>query len=160
MKKPIIIISIVIVVVVAVLFLTARSRSDNPASDTTSRDTDSDTVNESSSINPIPSLVDKIADQDSDTKQPSSSVSWENSGQGYVAIGTPPDCPDPLFLATPVDLSKVNSILYPGQTRGGGYNAHGGFRFDGQAGDDITVTIPMDALLFEGSRYIQSGSLQ
>ena len=49
-----------------------------------------------------------------------------------------PSCPTPL-LQTPVDLSKVTSILYPGQERGGNYKAHGGFGFDNATDNLVTV---------------------
>ena len=46
-------------------------------------------------------------------------------------------CPAPL-LQTPVDLSKVTSILYPGQERGGNYKAHGVFGFDNAPDNLVT----------------------
>lgn len=88
------------------------------------------------------------------------SVTWRDRGNGYEPTGTPPSCPDPLALATPVDLSKVYSILYPGQVRGNGFRAHGGFRFDGYAGDAITVTAPLDAAIIEAARYLENGHEQ
>ena len=55
-------------------------------------------------------------------------------------------CPTPL-LQTPVDLSKVTSILYPGQERGGNYKAHGGFGFDNATDNLVTVKIPLSGFL-------------
>lgn len=69
-------------------------------------------------------------------------------------------CSNPLTLETPVDLSLVTSILYPGQTRGGDYKAHGGFRFDSSKNDEITVKAPMDAVVSDASRYIEQGEVQ
>jgi len=63
-------------------------------------------------------------------------------------------------MTTPVDMSLVTSILYPGQERGGHYKAHGGFRFDGSANDEITVRAPYDPTLVAASRYIESGEVQ
>ncbi|MBI2330260.1 hypothetical protein HYU94_02635 [Candidatus Daviesbacteria bacterium] len=69
-------------------------------------------------------------------------------------------CPDPLILQTPVDLSKVTSILYPGQIRGGDFKPHGGFRFDSSKIDEIEVRAPMDAEFDSASRYIEQGEVQ
>lgn len=74
-------------------------------------------------------------------------------------VGAPP-CPQPLILQTPVDLSKVTAILYPGQERGGNFKAHGGFRFDNSKFDEIEVRAPMDALLSDAGQYIEQGEVQ
>lgn len=84
---------------------------------------------------------------------------WMQTEHGWKAKGTPPACPDPL-LATPTDLTHVTTILYPGQTRGGNYKPHGGFRFDTSANDKVTVTVPFDAYIVRGSRYLVSGETQ
>lgn len=87
-----------------------------------------------------------------------SSVSWMWSGSQWQSSGTPPQCPDPLvFKQSPTDVSKVTSVLYPGQSRGGNYKSHGGFRL---SSNDTTVVVPMDAKLVEGSRYIEQGEVQ
>lgn len=87
-------------------------------------------------------------------------IRWEMTNDGsYKASGTPPDCPNPLVLDAPTDLSKVVSILYPGQTRGGDYKPHGGLRFADGANEAI-VTAPMDASVVGGSRYLESGEIQ
>ncbi|MBU0707326.1 hypothetical protein KKG41_03065 [Patescibacteria group bacterium] len=87
-------------------------------------------------------------------------VRWDNFGDGYIAATTPLECPDPLTMQTPVDLTKVINILYPGQKRGGDFKPHGGFRFADGTEEEIPVTIPMDARLYEGVRYIEGGYLQ
>jgi len=87
-------------------------------------------------------------------------IRWNNRDDSFVPTGTPPECPDPLVMQTPVDLTRVINILYPGQKRGGDFKAHGGFRFEGVAGLEVPVTIPMDAWLIEGARYIEGGHLQ
>ncbi|HSX47536.1 MAG TPA: hypothetical protein VLF63_02060 [Patescibacteria group bacterium] len=61
---------------------------------------------------------------------------------------------------TPVDLTKVSSILYPGQYRGNEYKAHGGFRFDNFKPADIIVKAPIDSQIERASRYIQNGDIQ
>lgn len=65
-----------------------------------------------------------------------------------------------MTFVTPVDLSRVTSIIYPGQVRGE-YRAHGGFRFDsaGESGQ-IAVRAPMTATIFRASRYLERGELQ
>ncbi len=77
-----------------------------------------------------------------------------------MAMGTPPTCPTPLTLTSPVDVSKATAILYPGQTRGGNYKAHGGFLFRGLANTDVSVKVPLDAQVVQGSRYIEQGEVQ
>ncbi len=94
----------------------------------------------------------------SDSSQ--ATVSWEFDGNKWQSSGTPPSCPDPLVFGTsPTDVSKAVSILYPGQSRGGNYKPHGGFRF-GSSTNNIKVVAPMDAQLVEGSRYIEQGEVQ
>lgn len=94
----------------------------------------------------------------SDTTKTSSDVNWQWSGNEWASNGTPPDCPSPLLSDLPVDINKVTAILYPGQTRGGNYKPHGGFRFGSD--NSIAVTAPLEAKLVEGSRYIESGEVQ
>ena len=70
-----------------------------------------------------------------------------------------PSCPTPL-LQTPVDLSKVTSILYPGQERGGNYKAHGGFGFDNATDNLVTVKIPLNGKVTRVVRYKELGEIQ
>lgn len=92
--------------------------------------------------------------------QSASSVSWNFNGTKWTANGTPPACPNPLQIPTPVDLTKVTAVLYPGQFRGGNYKAHGGFIFGGSPNDAVTVTAPLDAIVYKASRYIEQGEVQ
>jgi hypothetical protein len=89
--------------------------------------------------------------------------SWEYSQetQTWQSSGMPPPCPNPLILTTPVNLSRVTSILYPGQLRGGWYKPHGGFRFDmpDETGD-ITVVAPMVSTVYRASRHLDNGEIQ
>lgn len=87
-------------------------------------------------------------------------VSWQYMADGWEAVGSAPDCPKPFEFKSPVDLTKVTAILYPGQTRGGNYKPHGGFLFNGAANNEVTVTVPYDAQVVEGSRYIEAGETQ
>jgi len=92
---------------------------------------------------------------------PTVGVRWQFDGSEWSATGTPPICPAPLTFTTPVDLFRVTSILYPGQSRGGGYKPHGGFRLDGPGESGvINVVAPMDATITRASRYLGLGELQ
>jgi hypothetical protein len=97
-----------------------------------------------------------------------------SSSEGFMDIpqpvptemATPPEmsipqssCPTPL-LQTPVDLSTVTSILYPGQERGGNYKAHGGFGFDDATDNSVTVKIPLDGTITRVARYRELGEVQ
>ena len=82
-------------------------------------------------------------------------INWDynQETQTWQASGIPPSCPTPLTLTTPVNLSRVTSILYPGQTRGGWFKPHGGFRFDApDETGDIIVVAPMAATVWRASR--------
>jgi prepilin-type N-terminal cleavage/methylation domain-containing protein len=85
---------------------------------------------------------------------------WQQSENGWRSTQAPPKCPDQPMLTAPVDLSKVTSVLYPGQTRGGNYKPHGGFRFDNSTDNKITVTAPIDGYLVRGGSYIAEGEVQ
>lgn len=87
-------------------------------------------------------------------------VTWSYNGTTWNASSTPPDCPTPLTLTAPADLSQATAVLYPGQTRGGNYKPHGGFRFDNAASTAIPVYLALDATLVRGSRYIEAGETQ
>jgi hypothetical protein len=87
-------------------------------------------------------------------------VTWSFTGSTWTASGAAPACASPLTFAMPVDIAKVMSVLYPGQTRGGNYKAHGGFRFADGTNTAITVTAPMAGYLYRGARYIESGEVQ
>lgn len=87
-------------------------------------------------------------------------VIWEFMGTAWQANGTPPDCPDPLVLQSPVDLDEVTAILYPGQTRGNDYKPHGGFRFDNATSNNMTVTAPLAGYVSRAARYIERGDVQ
>lgn len=86
-------------------------------------------------------------------------VTWSRTQDGWKLSGTPPACPEPL-LSMPTDIIQATSILLPGQTRGGDFKPHGGFRFDNQSNNNVAVTAPLDAGLVAGSRYIEMGELQ
>ena len=88
-------------------------------------------------------------------------VTWRFDGSNWASTGTPPACPTPLVFTTPVDLFRVTSILYPGQSRGVDYKPHGDFRLDGPGETGvINVVAPIDATITRASRYLGVGELQ
>jgi len=98
-------------------------------------------------------LMNEVFTEDPMTK---ANINWEFIGEDWQVYGDPPICPNPLF-ETPVDLSLVESILYPGQYRGADYKPHGGFRFaEGQ--QTVEVRAPMEARIVNGARYIEGQS--
>lgn len=88
------------------------------------------------------------------------SGSWKKGLNGWESVGKVPDCPSPLTLQTPIDLSILTSILYPGQYRGNQYKPHGGFAFADNTNDQVTVKAPLEAVIDGGARYNQSGEVQ
>lgn len=96
------------------------------------------------------------------TQQPaaqSASVSWMQTEDGYAPSATPPACPAKIVQQFPADISKVTSVLYPGQLRGGSYKPHGGLRFDKSANDQITVKAPFDGTIIDGAAYLADGAV-
>lgn len=87
-------------------------------------------------------------------------VAWDFNGSTWAASGTPPPCPSPLRVPLPIDESKVTSILYPGQVRGGNYKPHGGFRLDSSTTGVIDVRAPFDSYVVSGTRYTEMGETQ
>lgn len=95
------------------------------------------------------------------TNKEASDVRWQTTAEGtWSALGTPPDCPNPFKIKSPTDISKVTSILYPGQVRGGDYKPHGGFRFDGLKNSEISVTSPINGYVLRGGRFLAGGEVQ
>ena len=79
-------------------------------------------------------------------------VIWHNMENGtWVPRGDPPDCPE-LVFQSPVDLSLVSSIIYPGQVRSGDFKPHGGFRTDGVSGP-VEVTAPMAGYIWNAAKF-------
>ncbi|MDO8466661.1 MAG: hypothetical protein Q7S83_00805 [bacterium] len=87
------------------------------------------------------------------------SVIWNSKDFTWYPNGTPPACPQPLTLKTPVDMQLVTGALWPGQVRGG-YKAHGGFRFNNDGTNDITVRAPVGSHLIQASQYLEGGEKQ
>lgn len=94
----------------------------------------------------------------SEENSTSTEVTWSWGGEQWIAQGgTPPDCGTGPGFKSPVDTTKVKSVLYPGQQRSTGYKAHGGFLVEE---NDTDVTIPINSHLVKASRYIEMGEVQ
>ncbi|MBI4093902.1 hypothetical protein HY417_02975 [Candidatus Kaiserbacteria bacterium] len=82
---------------------------------------------------------------------PSRTADW----QYWAREGTAPACHELLVLPSPVDLSLVTAILYPGQVRGDGpedFKPHGGFIF--KAGNkSVELRAPMDGYLTAVAKF-------
>ena len=98
-------------------------------------------------------------DVHAETVDTTTSVQWSSNERGWSPNGTPPDCSEPFVLQTPVDINLVTAALWPGQVRGS-YVAHGGFRFDANDRDNITVRAPIGSHLVQGSQYLANGDKQ
>jgi len=77
--------------------------------------------------------------------------------RGLLFVSKKNTCPT---LQSPVNISHVTSVLYPGQERGGDYKAHGGFRLAGLSNNNITVKAPISAKLTKAGHYIEIGEVQ
>jgi hypothetical protein len=99
-------------------------------------------------------------------------ISWSSDGRGgWITLpydARPPACPEPLNLNLPTpDLAKATSIAYPGQSRignfeglGGNYKAHGGFRFQNNPDNNITVSMPFNGSVVSATKDLVEGELQ
>ena len=82
---------------------------------------------------------------------------WVQTADGWDNEGKDTNCDAPSF-SSPVNTSLVKAILYPGQVRSE-FKPHGGFIFNTKS-NAVEVKAPMDAVLVEGSRYIEGGETQ
>lgn len=99
-------------------------------------------------------------EETNDESGSASDITWQFSGSEWQASGTPPTCPSPVAFVTPVNVSSATAILYPGQTRGGNYKPHGGFRFDNSTDNQVSVVAPMSGVIVNGARYLVDGETQ
>ena len=95
----------------------------------------------------------------SETQNSVSGVRWSFNRTTWSPNGTPPDCSEPFVVQTPVDINMVTSALWPGQVRGA-YVAHGGFRFDANDNNMVTVRAPIGSHLVQASRYLEGDDEQ
>jgi hypothetical protein len=109
---------------------------------------------------PVQSVNDGSSQRTSESAQTTTqAVTWQWDGSGWKASATAPDCKDPLeFTQTAVDTARIESILYPGQIRGGNYKPHGGFRLKSSNTADVKAIT--DGTVASGARYIEQGETQ
>jgi len=96
----------------------------------------------------------------SSSANPTNQAPWFYNGTDWKSSGSPSACASPL-LQTPLDLSKVTSILYPGQIRGGDYKSHGSFRLDGAGQtNQVNVVSAITGPVVRGERDNANGVVQ
>lgn len=87
-------------------------------------------------------------------------VEWSYNGSTWAAQDAP-KCEEPLRVLAPIDLSKADSKLLPGQVRGGDYKPHGGLGLNySKHKNKVDVVNMRDAFLYRGSRYKEAGEVQ
>jgi hypothetical protein len=87
-------------------------------------------------------------------------ISWMYDGNKWSPSEKPPTCKEPVVFTTiPVEQKRIEGILYPGQTRGGNYKPHGGFRLNTPT-NNAEVKAIMDGEIVSGARYIEMGEVQ
>jgi hypothetical protein len=84
---------------------------------------------------------------------------WQQTAEGWQSTEKAPNCPTQPMLKAPADLSKVTSVLYPGQTRGQ-YKPHGGLRFDNITDNKVTVNAPIDGYIVKATRNFAQGTTE
>jgi hypothetical protein len=122
---------------------TAACGGGSDASTTTGSDAPVTSVASSTTSSPVPTDVSTTRSESTSTV-PAATGFYQWDGQTWTANGDVPPCPDDLtgfFAVAPVDVSKATAVLAPGQSRGGNYKPHGGFRFDGTPNDDVVVVL-------------------
>ena len=150
-NKPLIIgltllIATVVIVIIALVIVLANKPENQTKSTNTINQVDTNQNNQTETQTP----------QETETNP----IMWNFNASDWINMSTIPACESPLEFNSSVDISKATNILYPGQTRGSDFKPHGGFRFDNNLNNDLEVKLPLDAQIFQGSRYIESGELQ
>jgi hypothetical protein len=94
----------------------------------------------------------------SQKKLPKQEHSTQTSSSGQGSKDEIASCNDKPLLDLPIEVQRIKSVLYPGQVRGNNFKPHGGFILNGT--NDANVTLPLEAKVIDGVRYIESGELQ
>lgn len=94
----------------------------------------------------------------------SATVTWVHTPSGWTSSSKPPECTSEQF-SSPVDLSLADSRLLPGQWRGDrgnpeNYKVSGGLGFAQSTKGLVDVRVPVDAWIYQASRYTEGGELQ
>jgi hypothetical protein len=106
------------------------------------------------------SLNSKVQESNSGSGASQKFVEWSFDGNVWKAIGTPPVCEAPLAIGAPMDVTKANAVLLPGQVRGGDFKPHGGLSLAETSNNKVAIYAVRDAYLYRGSRYIQNDETQ
>lgn len=100
-----------------------------------------------------------INHRNSQTNSSSHTVEWlfnQDDLTWHTEDDNAPECNEQfVFDQTPINLSKVMSILMPGAYRGFNYKPHGGFRLSESTRGEIDVKMPVDATLVGLTRYYE-----
>lgn len=96
----------------------------------------------------------------SSSGQAISYVTWEFDGEEWKAQGTAPACEEPLTIGPPMDVSKADGVLMPGQMRGTDFKPHGGLAQDDAPGNAVDIMAVRDAYLYRGAHYKVNGESQ
>jgi hypothetical protein len=110
------------------------------------------------------SKTNTAAKSDSKGASASSNVMWAHTAAGWAPSSKPPECTTEQF-ASPADLSLAESRLVPGQWRGDrgnpeNYKVSGGLGFAQSTRGLVDVRVPVDAWIYQASRYTAGGELQ
>ena len=143
-KKALTILVVVVIVAVLLLTLVLLVQGSNPPVQTSRVSSSTSSANSTTS------------ETSSSTSSKTDSV-WVQTADGWDNEGKDTNCEAPSFNS-PVDTSLVKAILYPGQVRSE-FKPHGGFIFNTKS-NAVEVKAPFDAVLVEGSRYIEGGETQ
>jgi len=143
-QKNVYILVMVGVTILLIFVLILIGTSNTKSKQTSNSETSSQSSSESSSIS------------SSSTSSKIKSV-WIQSIDGWTNEGKETNCVSPKF-SSPVNTSLVKAVLYPGQVRSE-FKPHGGFIFNTK-NNTVEVKAPFDAVLVEGSRYIENGETQ
>lgn len=141
-KYPIIAIVISTIAVIFILIIVAKGNTNTQANSSTTSSKVSSTTTSSVSSSSSSSKAESV---------------WVQTSDGWTNEGMETNC-ETLSFNSPVNTSLVKSILYPGQVRTE-FKPHGGFIFNIK-GNAVEVKAPFDAVLVEGSRYIEGGETQ
>ncbi len=98
-------------------------------------------------------VVSKSRSDNSSTASQSQNTTTSTNDTASQACDTTP------VVSLPVEKALIESILYPGQSRGGNYKPHGGFRLN-TVDNTASITLPLDARVIAGARYIEQGEVQ
>lgn len=99
-------------------------------------------------------MVFRKSDQDKNTHE--SLWTFDQQKLEWSTTSQPPACPEPFkFDHTPVDISQVSGVLFPGAYRGFNYKPHGGFGVQPATQGNVDVKMPMDGTLVGLTRYYE-----